>query len=60
MGGVNDPSTSSFTISSPPTASGPATNQTLTGFSSFVTTRGGAYCYLPSITALRQLASLPG
>jgi len=55
--GVNDPSSSSFTLASP---SGPAGNQRLTGFSGFVTTRGGAYCYLPSITALRYLARLPG
>lgn len=60
MGGVNDPASSSFTLSSPPSATGPATNQTVTGFPSYVTTRGGAYCYLPSITALRYLARLPG
>jgi Dyp-type peroxidase family len=30
----------------------------LTGLSSFVTTRGGAYCFLPSMTALRYLAAL--
>lgn len=59
MGGVNDPSSSSFTLSSPPTATEPAKNQRLTGFSRYVTTRGGAYCYLPSITAIRYLASFP-
>ena len=30
----------------------------LTGFSRFVRTRGGAYCFLPSITALRYVAQL--
>lgn len=30
----------------------------LTHFEQFTTTRGGAYCYLPSITALRWLAAL--
>jgi hypothetical protein len=28
----------------------------LNGFSRFVTTRGGAYCFLPSITGIRYLA----
>jgi Dyp-type peroxidase family len=32
----------------------------LDGFSRFVTTRGGAYCFLPSITAIRYLATLSG
>lgn len=32
----------------------------LDGFSRFVTTRGGAYCFLPSISAIRYLAELPG
>jgi Dyp-type peroxidase family len=59
LGGVNDPSSSSFTIPFPPTATEPARNERLTGFSRFVTTRGGAYCYLPSITALHHLAALP-
>ena len=57
--GVNEPaSTTSFTIPFPPTATAPATNKKVTGFGPFVTTRGGAYCYLPSITALRYLAAL--
>ncbi|MGH3932831.1 MAG: Dyp-type peroxidase [Pseudonocardiaceae bacterium] len=30
----------------------------LSGFSRFVTTRGGAYCFLPSISAIRYLAAL--
>jgi len=58
--GVNDPASSSFTLSSPPTDGAPATNEQVTGFSRFITTRGGAYCFLPSITALRHLARLPG
>ena len=48
----------SFTISNPPTPGAPAANQRLAGFPRFVTTRGGAYCYLPSITAIRYLAAL--
>ncbi len=56
--GVNDPGDSSFTLSSPPSGTTPWTNQALTGFSRYVTTRGGAYCYLPSITAIKYLASL--
>ena len=55
--GVNDPATSSFTLSSPPTATTSWSNRRLTGFGPFVTTRGGAYCYLPSITALRVLSA---
>ena len=30
----------------------------LDGLSRFVTTRGGAYCFLPSLTGLRYLAHL--
>ncbi len=30
----------------------------MTGFSRFVRTRGGAYCFLPSVTGLRYLAAL--
>ena len=30
----------------------------LTGLTRFVTTRGGAYCFLPSITGIRYLAGL--
>ena len=58
MGGRCDPSASSFTLPFPGTATAPPTNRRLTGFSRFVTTRGGAYCYLPSVTALRHLAGL--
>ena len=55
--GVNDPATSSFTLASPPTATATWSNRKLTGFGPFVTTRGGAYCYLPSITALRVISA---
>ena len=54
--GVNDPATSSFTLTTPPTATAPWSNRKLAGFGPFVTTRGGAYCYLPSITALRVIS----
>jgi hypothetical protein len=53
--GASDPTTSSFTLSHPSTPSARWHNEQLTGFRSFVTTRGGAYCYLPSITALRYI-----
>jgi Dyp-type peroxidase family len=55
--GVNDPATSSFSLSMPPTATAPWSNRRLTGFGPFVTTRGGAYCYLPSISALRVISA---
>jgi deferrochelatase/peroxidase EfeB len=55
--GVNPPATSSFTLSYPPGVDTKWHNQALTGFGPFVTTRGGAYCYLPSITALRAIAA---
>jgi deferrochelatase/peroxidase EfeB len=51
--GDNDPSSSVFTIATAPKAS-----TTVTGFARFVITRGSAYCFLPSITALSYLASL--
>jgi deferrochelatase/peroxidase EfeB len=50
--GVNDPENSSFTLA----ACGSKT--TLRGFSRLVTTRGGAYVFLPSITGLRYLSRL--
>ena len=31
--------------------------KTLEGFGRFTTTRGGAYCYLPSISGLQKLSS---
>ncbi|MDQ3850180.1 MAG: peroxidase, partial [Actinomycetota bacterium] len=55
--GVNDPATSSFTLPMPPSDTERWSNRQLTGFGPFVTTRGGAYCYLPSITALRVIGA---
>ncbi|MGH9277346.1 MAG: Dyp-type peroxidase [Acidimicrobiales bacterium] len=52
LAGINDPASSSFTLSAPG-----APNRRITGFPSFVTTRGGAYCYLPSLTALRWIVA---
>ncbi|MEO6920065.1 MAG: hypothetical protein ABI171_13770 [Collimonas sp.] len=55
--GINDPADSSFTLAGEgPRGSG---NTLLTGFSRTITTRGGAYCFFPSITGLRYLAKLP-
>lgn len=56
--GVNTPPGTSFTVSSAPTPTSPTVNKKVTGFGPFVTTRGGAYCYLPSITAIRYLEAL--
>lgn len=55
--GVNDPASSSFTLAAPG-AKG-VNNTVVTGFSRMITTRGGAYCFLPGISALRYLAQLP-
>ncbi|ATQ77847.1 hypothetical protein CR152_27590 [Massilia violaceinigra] len=54
--GVNDPATSSFTLA----GKGPkgSANRTLRGFSRLVTTRGGVYCFFPSIKGLLYLAQL--
>jgi deferrochelatase/peroxidase EfeB len=53
--GANDPATSVFEI---PMDGGPSI--ILRGFPRFVTTRGGAYTFLPSRSALRWISSLPG
>ena len=53
--GVHHPS-SSFTIAQPGAAG--ANNRRITGFPRLITTRGGVYCFLPSITGLRYLAAL--
>jgi Dyp-type peroxidase family len=53
--GVNTPATSSFTL---PVAGPPAGNKAIKGFSSTITTRGGAYVFFPAITGLRYLAAL--
>lgn len=55
--GVNDPASSSFTLAAPG-AKG-QNNTVVTGFSRMITTRGGVYCFLPSISGLRYLAQLP-
>ena len=55
--GVNDPSSSSFTL--PACGKGGKENVTIKGFDRLIVTRGGAYCFLPSITGLKYLASLP-
>ena len=52
--GTQDPSESIFVI---PQTDGGAPIK-VSGFSSFVTTRAAAYCFLPSITALKFMASL--
>ncbi|MGE0542898.1 MAG: Dyp-type peroxidase [Dehalococcoidia bacterium] len=52
--GTNDPSDSVFEIPQP----GGASPIRITGFSSFTTTRATAYCFLPSITALKFIAGL--
>jgi Dyp-type peroxidase family len=54
--GVNTPATSSFTL---PVAGPASGNKAVKGFSSMITTRGGAYVFFPSITGLRYLAALP-
>ncbi len=50
---TSDPALGVFEI---PQAGGPPL--TITGFSSFVTTRASAYCFLPSITSLKFIAGL--
>jgi deferrochelatase/peroxidase EfeB len=54
MIGTQDPAESIFAI---PQANG-APPIKLTGFSSFVTTKAAAYCFLPSITAIKFIAEL--
>jgi deferrochelatase/peroxidase EfeB len=54
MIGTQDPAQSIFVI---PQADGaPAIN--VTGFSTFVTTKAAAYCFLPSITAIKFISAL--
>jgi len=50
--GANDPTSSVFTV---PTS--PNTSVKVCGFERFITTRGSAYCFLPSITGLQYIAS---
>jgi len=54
MVGTQDPATSIFVI---PQADG-APPIKITGFGSFVTTRAAAYCFLPSITAIKFISNL--
>lgn len=54
MIGTQDPTTSIFVI---PQA-GEAPPITVTGLSTFITTKAAAYCFLPSITALKFISSL--
>jgi deferrochelatase/peroxidase EfeB len=54
MIGTNDPAVSVFEIRQP----GGAPPIRVTGFSSFITTQAAAYCFLPSITALKFIARL--
>ena len=54
MIGTQDPAESIFVI---PQANG-APPIKVTGLSSFVTTKAAAYCFLPSITAIKFIANL--
>jgi hypothetical protein len=54
MIGSQDPNESIFVI--PQANNAPAIK--IAGFSSFITTRAAAYCFLPSITALDFIAQL--
>jgi deferrochelatase/peroxidase EfeB len=51
--GMQDPASSMFVI---PQANGAPIR--ITGFSNFVTTRAAAYCFLPSVTAIRFMSEL--
>lgn len=55
LSGNNQPGQSRFQI---PLEASPHAPIHLTGFGRFVSTRGSAYCFLPSLTALKFLASL--
>ncbi len=52
--GTQDPATSIFVIPQP----GGVPPIKITGFSRFVTTRAAAYCFLPSITAIKFISRL--
>jgi deferrochelatase/peroxidase EfeB len=54
MIGAQDPAESVFVI---PQANGGAPIK-ITGFSSFTTTKAAAYCFLPSVTAIKFIANL--
>jgi deferrochelatase/peroxidase EfeB len=55
--GINDPSKSSFTLAA--CGKGGKANTTISGFDRLITTKGGAYCCLPSISGLKYLARPP-
>ncbi|RSZ59710.1 peroxidase [Massilia atriviolacea] len=57
LSGVNDPASSAFTL--PGKGPNGSANRVLEGFSRLVRTRGGVYCFFPSITGLLYLARLP-
>ncbi len=52
--GTQDPTESMFVI--PQAKSAPPIK--ITGFSSFIATKAAAYCFLPSITALKFISKL--
>jgi hypothetical protein len=54
MIGAQDPAESIFVI---PQADG-APPIKVTGFSTFVTTKAAAYCFLPSVTAIKFISNL--
>ncbi len=54
MIGTQDPSTSIFVIPQP----GGAPAIKIAGFGSFITTKAAAYCFLPSITAIKFISKL--
>jgi hypothetical protein len=54
MIGTQDPAESIFVI---PQASG-APPIKITGFQSFITTKAAAYCFLPSVTAIKFISRL--
>jgi deferrochelatase/peroxidase EfeB len=56
--GENDPGSSSFTLAA--LGAKGKNNTVLKGFSRLIITRGGAYCFFPSLRGLRYLAALPG
>ncbi len=63
IAGANDPATSVFSmptvaVSGYPRACDQLAPKTVTSFSQFVITRGSAYCFFPSIKALKYIASL--
>ena len=54
MIGTQDPAESIFVIPQPNNAA----PIRVTGFSTFVTTKAAAYCFLPSVTAMKFISRL--